>query len=1458
MNKAKRIKFKLVLLAVVMGMVMLMPSNSLFFNTTYGASVLVSDITKWTSVGGTVTATDNGYEISRGGNSFAVSDKKASEFTFSADITILDGDRATLAYGLSSETNPGQIWRGVEIQKKNDTEGQIKAFIADGPETVAAVQLTGMNWAQPNNVKVELDSSKNLKVYVNNELVGTGSDSTFESGYMGLLTFESKGLFNNIKYTGSLATGNAVSNITSWNSIGGTMTNGADGYVLAENRHGDNFAVSDKNATSFTFDTEVKILEGEGQRASIIYGLSSQKELGVWRGCELMKTSDSEGQVKVFNTGGGDVIPATKITGIDWTKPVRFKLTMDDAKKAIVYINGDKVAEGTDGSYAGGHVGVLSWRTKAIFNNINFLGQAVVSNFYTTLNDLTGLGGTWTEMADGLRSSGNGDNFALSATTAREFTFEANATFGQSKGAASLIFLSSDNPSQNSYCANIDLGAKNARIFKFGGGTLGEFKLPESMQNKTSYKLKIGVIGNSINYFIDDVLVISITDNNLNNIETGKLGLLTFDTTVTYQNVNHVILTDANKPTVTNIAVTGATLAPTYDKNVNNYTAKVPTESTTIEVNATAGEGSTLSISAFDGVGAQVGETVAGGEASIPFTTDEVKIVVTATKSSVSASYVVTATRQADMSTLYNEKYRPQLHFSPLKNWLNDPNGLVYDPSNKTYHMFYQYNPFGLNIGNQVWAHAESIDLINWKQIDEIAIGQDDGLGAIFSGSAVVDENNTSGLFTDNKPGESKLVALFTHDGGDTSKGYEKQSLAYSKDHGHTWIKPSLAKEGFQNPVISNENNKYGRDFRDPKVFWHDDQWMMVVAGGRARLFTSDNLIDWEEVADFGFDSECPDLFPLPVDGDSNNTKWVYTASGDWYIIGSLEKDKIVDGVQKYKFTPETERLPYNGGPEVYATQSYYNDGTNLNRRMSTSWLQDNTAAQIGEGKVWNGAMTLPHELKIKTIDGKLRLTAYPIKEINNQRSATPIYTATQKAVDADDTNILAGVTGEKYDIEAIITPGTATEFGFKLRKGVGQETIVKYDLNAKKFILDRNNAGKVMGGLHAMDMSPMADGKIKIRIIADTSIIEAFGNDGEAPISVYYYPEPTSIGLEFFTNGTVTIDSLNIYNMKSIWHGDFTSEPTEPTIYLSTPSTNVVAGKEVTIQANVLPSNLANKKIKWSVADKAIFEIITESDSSITLKAVKNGNTDVTATLDGTNVKKTISFKVSEAVFKTNLTGWHGVTGTWNENEKGYYTDGISGDAFAFSDISRTTFVYSADATPRANGGCAGLVFGATNPYAPTSGTWFGANIDTNAAGDAVAKLFENSFNSEGWNITKNIPKSADGTYHLKVEVSETGLIKYWVNDIFVGEKQRSNFEGGFLGLVSWNSSGAYNNVMFESPEEPGSTETPTEKPGSTDEPKNPITSDKFALALLLALIGITTVAAVLIAVKKQELKNK
>jgi fructan beta-fructosidase len=249
----------------------------------------------------------------------------------------------------------------------------------------------------------------------------------------------------------------------------------------------------------------------------------------------------------------------------------------------------------------------------------------------------------------------------------------------------------------------------------------------------------------------------------------------------------------------------------------------------------------------------------------------------------------------------YREPFRPQFHYTPATNWMNDPNGLVYHKGE--YHLFYQHNPFGNTWGHMSWGHAVSRDLVRWEELP-VAIPEE-GSEAIFSGSAVVDHENTSGFGTRKEPA---MVAIYTSAYPDD----QEQSLAYSTDRGRTWTKYA------GNPVLDDAD----REFRDPKVFWYEPagEWRMVVVKAIQRkvaIYSSSDLKRWEHLSDFGPANavggiwECPDLFPLPVDGKRKHTKWVMVVSlnpggiaggsGTQYFVGDFDGTRFTaDNVQEY------------------------------------------------------------------------------------------------------------------------------------------------------------------------------------------------------------------------------------------------------------------------------------------------------------------------------------------------------------------------------------------------------------------------------------------------------------------------------------------------------------------------------------------------------------------------------
>jgi len=317
------------------------------------------------------------------------------------------------------------------------------------------------------------------------------------------------------------------------------------------------------------------------------------------------------------------------------------------------------------------------------------------------------------------------------------------------------------------------------------------------------------------------------------------------------------------------------------------------------------------------------------------------------------------------------QNFRPYYHFTPTENWMNDPNGMIFH--NGYYNLYYQYHPESAVWGPMHWGHAVSRDLINWEHLP-IAIFPDHN-GMIFSGSVVYDKENTSGLFNDG----GGLVAIYTqHLERDGQMPLQQQSIAYSLDEGLSYI-PYPG-----NPIIKNTVIEH---YRDPKVFWYQpsNRWVMVMAGGVVRIFTSANLIDWRLESEYPeYFSECPDLFPLT--DELGNEHWVLNLGGVSYVIGSF------DGSHFYANTPI---IPLNYGPDCYSTMSFNNApmGRVIMLNCMTSFKLPNWGyAAVTPTYPWRTAMTVPVELGLKTlVTGNFVMTQRPVKEVTDYFEKTLI-----------------------------------------------------------------------------------------------------------------------------------------------------------------------------------------------------------------------------------------------------------------------------------------------------------------------------------------------------------------------------------------------------------------------------------------------------------------------------------
>jgi fructan beta-fructosidase len=453
----------------------------------------------------------------------------------------------------------------------------------------------------------------------------------------------------------------------------------------------------------------------------------------------------------------------------------------------------------------------------------------------------------------------------------------------------------------------------------------------------------------------------------------------------------------------------------------------------------------------------------------------------------------LTSIDQADAikhsETLYREKLRPQFHFSARRGWNNDPNGLVFYQGE--YHLFFQHNPYGWSWGNMHWGHAISRDLIHWQELP-IALYPDQH-GTMFSGSAVVDWNNTAGFQTGP---EKVLVCIFTAAGSPFTQG-----LAYSNDRGRTWTKYA------HNPVLPH----VAAENRDPKVIWYalEKKWVMALYLDKSdyALFTSKDLKNWQRTGEVSIPgtSECPEFFEIALDGNRQNPRWIFYGGNGRYLVGKF------DG---RTFTPESGPHALQHGNCFYASQTYTDIPPRDGRRILIPWGQMATP-----GMPFNQMMGVPVALTLSTTDEGPRLMAFPVKEHASLRAKSH---RIRPQLLKPGENPLAQLQGELLDITSDLVPGDATELGFNLR-GVR----VSYDVKKQELSCQDRKA----------TLEPVA-GKIRLRLMVDRTSIDIFGNDGRLYMPMGVVVPPDNYSLEIYARGgNAKIMALQVDELKSSWN---------------------------------------------------------------------------------------------------------------------------------------------------------------------------------------------------------------------------------------------------------------------------------------------------------------------------------
>lgn len=447
-----------------------------------------------------------------------------------------------------------------------------------------------------------------------------------------------------------------------------------------------------------------------------------------------------------------------------------------------------------------------------------------------------------------------------------------------------------------------------------------------------------------------------------------------------------------------------------------------------------------------------------------------------------------------DSEDLYRESLRGQFHFSPKRGWNNDPNGCVFYRGE--YHLFFQHNPYGWSWGNMHWGHAVSKDLVHWEELGDVLLP--DAMGPMFSGSAVVDWKNTSGLGSQENP---PLVLIYTAAGNPTVQG-----IAYSTD-GRKFTKYR------GNPVLPQVTGGN----RDPKVFWHasSDQWVMVLyvewqGQHTIHFFTSPDLKEWELASitpgdrpGAGFLFECPDFFELPVEGRGDSRMWVLMAANSDYGLGDFDGKR---------FWPDAMHLTGQRGKGFYAAQSFSDvpDG----RRILIGWWRTET-----KGMPFNQSMTVPLELGLLQTEVGPRLTYRPVQELKKLRQKT--HTFDLESLQPGDPNPLGPIAAELLEVDVSFRPGDAKELVFNIR-----DVMIEYDFGKQELSVAGHKAP-----------APLRDGRQRLVILADRTGVEVFASDG-----LCYMPMPYNTNLEnrrLFLEargGKVVLEALEVSELSSAW----------------------------------------------------------------------------------------------------------------------------------------------------------------------------------------------------------------------------------------------------------------------------------------------------------------------------------
>jgi levanase len=954
--------------------------------------------------------------------------------------------------------------------------------------------------------------------------------------------------------------------------VTGTWTRTSDGGQKATaGRRGHALALSEQQlATKGTYGARITPRSASAVGAVVFRG-APDGSTGYAAALDL-----SRARIRLYDLASGDTLAAAPLPRTRTARPYDLEVAVD-GPELTVYLDGEQLLLTQDHRHDTGSVGLLAHGDAVTF------GPPFLTAITTNLTGWATAGGTWTATSLGWRAEPSPAATARAVTTTQVYdtTLQADLLLHDASAVASLM-VRTDAQATRGYGVQVDSGQGMLRLYRIDGNlTLGTYAT--TIRIDTVYRLRVEAVHGDLrvhwqtNFLVPDGYSPVITAQDPTH-QTGRLAVTASAGGVSFENITVAGLATSVQgwtarsgtwtPDLRGIRgenglrtalfaagdlVAGADITPAGASSCAGLVLRASANGVGgYEVRLDAGRNAVVLLDRSTGI--RVASVPGPRRPVAPGSTYRVEAratgkamrvyvdgvqALTARVSHTKGATVGVVARQGTSyfqnvevhatTGYFTEPYRPTYHYSQLTGSTSDPCGLVrYDGE---YHLFHQ--------DQGRWAHAVSTDLVHWRALP-IALPWN-AYGHCWTGCAVVDVDDTSGLFD----GGSGLIAYYTSYHPDKQGGNASVRIAYSKDKGRSWQLHGGATPAVQNPGGPDA----GWAFRDPKVIRDDnhDQWLMVVASGdHVRFFTSTDLLTWSHVSSFGYGDwatpgvwECPDFFPLPVDGDKDQVKWVLTLStgavratdgsaaqyftGDWNGTG---------------FTPDQSAgttLRADSGRDYYAAMSF--DGLPGDRRVWLGWMSNWDYPFSAPTGAWKGQLSIPRELTLTATSDGPRLVQRPVPELTALRTST---TARKNlTVRPTSANPLAGVTGTAYEIEAEIALGTATEIGFRLRADDTQHTTVGYDAEANQLFVDRSASGlsdftQYFAGRTTAPLTATG-GRVTLRVYVDSSSVEAFGADGHAAVTSLIFPDPAADRMAFYAKGGIArIESLKVHRLDS------------------------------------------------------------------------------------------------------------------------------------------------------------------------------------------------------------------------------------------------------------------------------------------------------------------------------------